>query len=280
MPGAISQTFQKKIAKKSVTSRGMNLAVSGPSIGRPMFSWTNCTPISAKLWSLPGTTFARRSPKKKNATIARNPRQHDEEHEVHAELEAADLEPGAPAIPDEVVGGRRLERGEHGSDGPDHRRASWGSWKVQRSPCMRPESSFISTISSATVAGTRAARKATIENHASCCRSTMTRDDDAEPQDESAERDHGDHDRRDGRGPGEGPRVGDEVRGHEPDGDRRRPRRTAPVHDEPDHERDHRCGDRVRDDPADQLALRLSSPHPVPSRSAATPGRSTPRPRR
>ena len=63
MPGAISQTFQKKIAKKSVTSSGMNLAVSGPSIGKPMFSWTNCTPISARLCSLPGTTFARRSPK-------------------------------------------------------------------------------------------------------------------------------------------------------------------------------------------------------------------------
>ena len=63
MPGATSKMFQKKIAKKNVTNRGMNRAPSGPSIGVAMFSLTNEIPNSARLWSFPGTTRGLRSPK-------------------------------------------------------------------------------------------------------------------------------------------------------------------------------------------------------------------------
>jgi hypothetical protein len=63
MPGTTSKMFQKKIAKKNVTSRGRNRALSGPSMGTAMFSFTNEIPSSARLWSFPGTTRGLRRPK-------------------------------------------------------------------------------------------------------------------------------------------------------------------------------------------------------------------------
>ena len=62
-PGTTSKMFQKKMAKNRVASSGMNFAVSSPSIGAPMFSWTNWIPSSVRLCSLPGTTFGLRNPK-------------------------------------------------------------------------------------------------------------------------------------------------------------------------------------------------------------------------
>ena len=65
--------FQKKIAKNSVVSNGMNRSLSSPSIGIATFSRTNWMPVSARLCSLPGTTCGRRSARPKNAMNRMNP---------------------------------------------------------------------------------------------------------------------------------------------------------------------------------------------------------------
>src|SRR5262245_5216493 len=97
--------------------------------------------------------------------------QDQEVDEVQAELEAADLQRPAPAIPDEVLGRWGLERRQ---DRAGHLGIPGRLGTVHRSACIRPASIFISTTSSATVQGTSAAMNATIENHSVCCSSAMT----------------------------------------------------------------------------------------------------------
>src|SRR6185503_18604190 len=101
------------------------------------------------------------------------PEQDQERDERETELETAHPQRRPPAAPDEVLGRRGFERRE---DRPGHgatSRRAFGS--THRSACIRPESSFISTTSNATVAGIRAAMNATIENHSVCWSSAITR---------------------------------------------------------------------------------------------------------
>ena len=213
MPGTTSKMFQKKIAKKNVASSGMKRALSGPSIGAAMFSCTNEIPSSARLCILPGTTFGSAQTEEEERQHQDEAEQDQESDEVHAEAEAADLERGPPAAPDEVLRRRRMELGE---DRPRAARSPGHLRFARRRRSTSPPASGRTAASSRRPAarsstGTSAARKAGSTNHACWSSTAMIATMMPEPHDEPAEPDRVEHHRRDRRRERQRPAVGDEV---------------------------------------------------------------------
>ena len=180
----------------------MNASPCGPIIGIAMFSRTNCTPISATLCSLPGTTLGDGGRRRRRRACRGTPSSTRNVMKFRQKVEAADLQRRNPAVPDEVVGRGRMELRDERGTAPFIGRtpARRAGTSTGRPACARTAASSRRRAARSS-AGTSAAMNATTENHAGLVEQRDDDHDDPEPDDEPAEPDRVEHGRRDRRRP-------------------------------------------------------------------------------